>query len=43
MLLHGLKGMHDRPIYLPRELSLLPDRGRIEERASGSESLAGSH
>ena len=25
MLLHGLKGMHDRPIYLPRELSLLPE------------------
>ena len=32
MLLHGLKGMHDRPIYLPREVSLQPDRERIEER-----------
>lgn len=32
MLLHGLKGMHDRPIYLPREISLQPDRNRIEER-----------
>ncbi len=32
MLLHGLKGMHDRPIYLPREVSLQPDRDRVEER-----------
>jgi putative restriction endonuclease len=32
MLLHGLKGMHDRPIYLPREASLQPDRNRLEER-----------
>ncbi len=32
MLLHGLKGMHDRPIYLPREVSLQPDRERLEER-----------
>lgn len=32
MLLHGLKGMHDRPIYLPREVSLQPDRDRLEER-----------
>ena len=32
MLLHGLKDMHDRPIYLPREVTLQPDRGRLEER-----------
>jgi putative restriction endonuclease len=32
MLLHGLKGMHDRPIYLPREASLQPDRVRLEKR-----------
>ena len=32
MLLHGLKGMHDRPISLPREVSLKPDRERVEER-----------
>src|SRR5687767_1771540 len=32
MLLHGLKGMHDRTIYLPREASLQPDGDRIEER-----------
>ena len=32
MLLHGLKGMHDRPIYLPREVSLQPDRERVEVR-----------
>lgn len=32
MLLHGLKGMHGRPIYLPREVSLQPDRDRLEER-----------
>lgn len=32
MLLHGLKGMHDQPIYLPREASLQPDRDRLEER-----------
>lgn len=32
MLLHGLQGMHDRPIYLPREVSLQPDRDRLEER-----------
>jgi putative restriction endonuclease len=32
MLLHGLKGMHDQPIYLPREASLQPDRNRLEER-----------
>ena len=32
MLLHGLKGMHDRPMYLPREVSLQPDLKRIEER-----------
>jgi putative restriction endonuclease len=34
MLLHGLKGMHDQPIYLPREVSLQPDRDRLEERYS---------
>lgn len=32
MLLHGLKGMHERPIYLPREVSLQPDRERLEQR-----------
>ena len=32
MLLHGLKGMHGQPIYLPREASLQPDRDRLEER-----------
>ena len=32
MLLHGLKGMHDRQIYVPREVSLQPDRGRLAER-----------
>jgi putative restriction endonuclease len=32
MLIHGLQGLHDRPIYLPREASLQPDRGRLEER-----------
>ena len=32
MLLHGLKGMHGQPIYLPREASLQPDGDRLEER-----------
>ena len=32
MLVHGLQGLHDRPIYLPREASLQPDRERLEER-----------
>ena len=32
MLLHGLKDMHDRPIYVPREVTLQPDRARLEER-----------
>lgn len=32
MLLHGLQGLHDRPIYLPREPSLQPDRDRLQER-----------
>jgi putative restriction endonuclease len=32
MLLHGLKGMHGIPIYVPREASLQPDRSRLEER-----------
>lgn len=32
MLLHGLKGMHERQIYLPREASLRPDRDRLQER-----------
>lgn len=32
MLLHGLKGMHERPTYLPRQASLQPDRNRLEER-----------
>jgi putative restriction endonuclease len=32
MLLHGLKGMHEQPIYLPREASLQPNRDRLEER-----------
>ncbi|MCC6617778.1 MAG: HNH endonuclease [Chloroflexi bacterium] len=32
MLLHGLKEMHQRPIILPREASLRPDRDRLEAR-----------
>ena len=32
MLLHGLKGMHERQIYVPREVSLQPDRDRLAER-----------
>ena len=32
MLIHGLQGLHDRPIYLPHEASLQPDRDRLEER-----------
>ena len=32
MLLHGLKGMHGAPIYVPREASLQPDRVRLEAR-----------
>ena len=32
MLLHGLQGLHNRPIFLPRESSLQPDRHRLEER-----------
>jgi putative restriction endonuclease len=32
MLVHGLKGMHERPILLPRESSLQPDRDRLEQR-----------
>jgi putative restriction endonuclease len=32
MLLHGLKGMHERPILLPREMVLRPDRDRLEQR-----------
>jgi len=32
MLLHGLKGMHGSRVYVPREASLQPDRGRLEER-----------
>lgn len=32
MLLHGLKGMHDQRIYLPREVSLRPDVDRLEAR-----------
>lgn len=32
MLLHGLKGMHGTQIYVPREISLQPDRDRLEER-----------
>ena len=31
MLIHGLQGLHDRPIYLPREASLQPDRDRPGE------------
>lgn len=41
MLLHGLKGMHDRPIYLPRETSLQPDRDRLAERYAAFRSSAG--
>jgi putative restriction endonuclease len=32
MLIHGLQGLNDRPIYLPREASLQPDRDRLEQR-----------
>lgn len=32
MLIHGLQGLQDRPIYLPREASLQPDRDRLKER-----------
>ena len=32
MLLHGLKGMHEQQIFLPREASLRPNRDRLEER-----------
>jgi putative restriction endonuclease len=32
MLVHGLKGMHDRRIMLPRATELRPDPGRLEHR-----------
>lgn len=32
MLLHGLQGIHGSTIYLPREITLQPDRDRLEER-----------
>ena len=32
MLLHGLKEMHERQILLPSQVSLRPDRHRLEER-----------
>jgi putative restriction endonuclease len=32
MLVHGLKGMHERPILVPREAALQPDRERLEQR-----------
>ncbi|MGI6303096.1 MAG: HNH endonuclease [Verrucomicrobiota bacterium] len=32
MLLHGLQGMHHRPIELPRSLKLHPDRNLLERR-----------
>jgi putative restriction endonuclease len=32
MLVHGLQGLHDRPIYLPREASLQPDPDRLAQR-----------
>ena len=32
MLIHGLQGLHDQAIYLPKEASLQPDRHRLEER-----------
>jgi hypothetical protein len=32
MLLHGLKEMHERPILLPSQVSLQPDRDRLTER-----------
>jgi putative restriction endonuclease len=32
MLLHGLQGMHGRGIFVPREVTLQPDRHRLEER-----------
>lgn len=40
MLLHGLKGMHDQPIYVPREATLQPDRDRLEERYAQFQRLA---
>lgn len=41
MLLHGLQGMQDRPIYVPRELYLQPDRARLEVRYAEFQRLAG--
>ncbi len=41
MLLHGLKGMHDQRIYLPREVSLQPDRDRLEERYAAFKASVG--
>ena len=38
MLIHGLQGLHDRPIYLPREQSLQPDRDRLEQRYAAFQS-----
>ena len=38
MLIHGLQGLHERPIYLPREQSLQPDRDRLEERYAAFQS-----
>lgn len=32
MLLHGLQGMHGTTIFFPREVTLQPDRDRLEER-----------
>jgi putative restriction endonuclease len=41
MLLHGLKGMHERQIYVPREVSLQPDRDRLAERYAAFRASAG--
>lgn len=41
MLLHGLKGMHRQPIYLPRETGLRPDVDRLAERYAAFQGAAG--
>lgn len=41
MLLHGLKEMHQRPIIIPRETYLQPDRDRLAVRYAEFQDLAG--
>jgi putative restriction endonuclease len=41
MLLHGLKEMHERQIIVPREISLQPDRARLEQRFAEFQQMAG--